>query len=78
MLSRCSISSQQREEFQPKDHYVWRDSQLQETLDFTSWTMLSGARGRYPMQVIVKVQELRVPFHLDPMAISKEDTSSWL
>jgi hypothetical protein len=27
---------------------------------------------------IVKVQELRVPFHLDPVVISKEDTSSWL
>jgi hypothetical protein len=29
-------------------------------------------------RAIVKVQELRVPFHLDPVVISKEDTSSWL
>jgi hypothetical protein len=35
---------------QPNDHHVWRDSQLQETLESPSWTILSGARGRYPMQ----------------------------
>jgi hypothetical protein len=29
-------------------------------------------------RAIVKVQELRVPFHLNPVVISKEDTSSWL
>jgi hypothetical protein len=29
-------------------------------------------------RAIVKVQELRVPFHLDPVVISKEDTNSWL
>jgi hypothetical protein len=35
---------------EPKDHHVWRDSQLQETLESPSWTLLSGARGRYPTQ----------------------------
>jgi hypothetical protein len=36
---------------QPKDHHVWRDSQLQETLESPSWTILSGAaHGRYPAQ----------------------------
>jgi hypothetical protein len=64
--------------FQPKDHYVWWDSQLQETLESPSWTILSGVQGRYPMQAIVKVQELRVPFCLDPIETSKEDTHSWL
>jgi hypothetical protein len=29
-------------------------------------------------QAIAKVQELRVPFCLDPVVTSKEDTSSWL
>jgi hypothetical protein len=35
---------------EPKDHHVWRDSWLQETLESPSWTILSGARGRYPTQ----------------------------
>jgi hypothetical protein len=32
------------------DHHVWRDSQLQETLESASWTILSGAWGGYPVQ----------------------------
>jgi hypothetical protein len=34
----------------PKDHHVWRDSWLQETLESPSWTIVSGARGSYPTQ----------------------------
>jgi hypothetical protein len=33
---------------QPKDHYVWRDSRLQETLQSPSWTILSGAMEDTP------------------------------
>jgi hypothetical protein len=33
----------------PKDHHVWRDSWLQETLESASWTILSGAQGRYTL-----------------------------
>jgi hypothetical protein len=35
---------------QLKDHHVWRDCRLQQTLEAPSWTILSGARGRYPTQ----------------------------
>jgi hypothetical protein len=54
-----------------------------ETLDYKKH--LSLQVGDYTVRctrkiphAIVKVQELRVPFHLDPVEISKEDTNSWL
>jgi predicted KAP-like P-loop ATPase len=29
----------------PKDHHVWRDSPLQETLESASWTILSKSKN---------------------------------
>jgi hypothetical protein len=56
-----------------------------ETLDYKKhlslqvgqYCQVHNIRRKVPC-AIVKIRELRVPFCLDPVVISKEDTSSWL